>query len=129
VRAAGAYSGICSEIYVWMERSRAASILLPPIYNFSAHLRQLSDARERTPALQPGDSILRRVVYHRRDRKNCRLRVEHHDLLPRRSRAIAIIEGQGATRNDAIFKSTGYKRNICRIEKWRVVKEYEINEG
>ena len=57
VRAAGAYSGICSEIYVRMERSRAvpraASILLPPIYNFScAHLRQLSDARERAPTLQ-----------------------------------------------------------------------------
>lgn len=107
VRAAGAYSGICSEIYVRMERSRvvprAASILLPPIYNFSAHLRQLSDARERAPALQPGDSILRRVVYYRRDRKNCRLRV---DLLPGKSHAVAVavavavVEGQGATRGD-----------------------------
>lgn len=77
-----------------------ASILLPPIYNFSAHLRQLSDARERAPALQSGDSILRRVVYHRRDRKNCRLRVERHDLLPGKSRAVAVLEGQGATWND-----------------------------
>lgn len=88
---------------------RVASILLPPIYNFSAHLRQLSDARERASALQPSDSILRHVVYHRRDRKNCRLHVERRDLLLEKSRAfatIAVVEGQGATMT--IFKSTGY---------------------
>lgn len=72
--------------------SRAApACLLPPIYNFSAHLRQLSDARERALQLSsPGDSILRRVVYHRRDRKNCRLRVERRDLLPGKSHAVAV---------------------------------------
>lgn len=74
----------------WSAVAPSLSILLPPIYNFSAHLRQLSDARERAPALQPGDSILRRVVYHRRDRKNCRLGVERRDLLSGKSLAVAV---------------------------------------
>jgi hypothetical protein len=55
-----------------MERSSRAILVpalehfppLPPIYNFSTHLRQLSDAREhgRARANFPGDSILRRIA-------------------------------------------------------------------
>lgn len=126
VRAAGAYSGICSEIYVRMERSRAVPFLAQSAScsrfitfsltcaNFRMHVsaRQLSN-----PAIpffvtsctidaigKIVDFALNAMIYCRRNRMPS----------PTPSPSLdAKVQRETMT----IFKSTGYAQNTCGIEK------------